>query len=157
MFDVLPAEIDQWSLALEAVSGYEVVIVDMMPSVDPHKDEVRSMCEIADLTLVTTGCTTNDLDSTLPWLAMLNRMNFRVAACMNRTDRRETFTEITRAELHKLGHLCPIDVRRLADCHQPAIDGLAAVDLIKSKSAQDFEAVWGYVKRACGMNKEVVQ
>jgi chromosome partitioning protein len=156
MFDVLPAPITHWQQVLEASQQYDIAIIDMLPSVDHCISEVHGLCQAADLVLVPTGATMNDLDSNMPWITQLNNLGFRVAACLNRANRREVFFEAARGELNGIGRLCPVEVRYLTDAHSPHIDGLAAVDKVKSKSGADFESVWRYVSREIGVVEKAV-
>jgi chromosome partitioning protein len=152
-FDVMPVDLRRWRQAIDhAHSGsYDVVIVDMAPSVLGYIDEVDALCRIADLVVVTTAATFNDLSSTIPWIESLARKQFRFAACLNRANRREVAFELARGSLNKLGPLCPVEVRSLADSHVYALEGLAAVDKPKSKAAADFIGVWHYLRRELGM------
>ncbi len=147
MFDILPASIAEWQKVLAAVADYDVAVIDLLPSVDHCLPEVHGLCEAADLVLVTTGATMNDLDSTGPWVTELKRLGFCVATCMNRANRREVFFEAARAQLNRIGTLCPVEVRNLSDAHAYAVDGLTAVDKPKSKAGADFRAVWDFVRR----------
>jgi chromosome partitioning protein len=153
LFDVMPADLRHWRRALEHAQqgGYDVVIFDMAPSVRDYIDEVDALCRVADLVVVTTAATFNDLSSTIPWIESLARKKFRFAACLNRASRREVAFEVARGSLNKLGPLCPVEVRALADSHVYAMEGLAAVDKPKSKAAADFVGVWHYLRRELGM------
>jgi chromosome partitioning protein len=155
MFDVMPAPIAQWQQVLKAVAGYDLAVIDMLPSVDHCIAEVHGVCEAADLVFVPTGATMNDLDSTMPWISQLSQLGFSVSAVLNRANRREVFFEAARAELNAIGRLCPVEVRDLSDAHTPHVDGLAAVDKAKSKSAADFQSVWKYVSRELGLTEMV--
>jgi chromosome partitioning protein len=153
MFDVLPAEIADWQKVLAAVQPYDVAVIDMLPSVDSCIAEVHGLCDAADLVIVTTGATMSDLDATGPWVAELNDLGFKVATFMNRANRREVFFEAARAQLNKLGPLCPVEVRNLSDAHSYSIEGLAAVDKPKAKSRADFTGVWHYVRHQVGVTR----
>ena len=146
-FDILPANINDWGKVLEAIRDYDLALIDMLPSVDHCIAEVHGICGEADLIMVTTGATMSDLDSTGPWIEQLLNLGFNVTTCMNRANRRETFFEAARAQLNRLGPLCPVEVRHLSDAHAYSIDGLAAVDRSKSKARSDFAAVWDYLRR----------
>lgn len=151
IFDLMPAPISHWQQVLKTIQDYEVAVLDMLPSVDHCLLDVHGICEAADIVVVPTGATMNDLDSTMPWLSELNRLGFRASACLNRANRREVFFEAARAQLNRIGHLCPVEVRQLSDAHVPHIDGLSASDKPKSKAAADFAAVWDYVRRELGI------
>jgi chromosome partitioning protein len=67
-FDVTTAHLRQWRQALEQAQDgqYDAVIFDLPPSLLDAIDEVDGLCRAADLVVVTTGATFNDLSSTLP-------------------------------------------------------------------------------------------
>jgi chromosome partitioning protein len=152
-FDVISLHLRRWRQALEHAQrgGYDAVIFDLPPSVLDIIDEVDPLCRVADLVVVTTAATFNDLSSTLPWIESLARKKFKFAACLNRVNRREVAFEVARAGLNKLGPMCPVEVRALSDTHAYAMEGLAAVDKPKSKAAADFTGVWHYLRRELGM------
>jgi chromosome partitioning protein len=148
-FDVAPASIKSWQSVLSDIQSrnYDLAVVDLLPSVDEFIPQVHGLCEAADLVLVTTAATVNDLDSTGPWVGELLGLGFKVATCINRSNRRETMLGEARALMNEVGPLCPVDVRYLSDAHMPQVDGMVAVDKNKSNTKSDFEAVWAYVKR----------
>ena len=152
-FDVMTAHLRQWRQALERAQDgqYDAVIFDLPPSLLDAIDEVDGLCRAADLVVVTTGATFNDLSSTIPWIESLARKKFKFAACLNRANRREVAFEVARASLNRLGPICPVEVRALSDAHALGMEGLAAVDKPKSKSAADFIGIWHYLRRELGM------
>jgi chromosome partitioning protein len=153
--DVAPASIKSWQNVLSDIKArqYDLVIIDLLPSVDEFMPQVHGLCEVADLVLVTTAATVNDLDSTGPWVGELLGLGFKVATCINRSNRRETMLGEARALMNQIGPLCPVDVRYLSDAHMPQVDGMVAVDKNKSNTKADFEAVWAYVKREINLNR----
>jgi len=152
-FDVMPLHLRRWRQAVEHAqrNGYDAIIFDLPPSVLDVIEEVDALCRAADLVVVTTAATFNDLSSTLPWIESLARKKFKFASCLNRANRREVAFEVARASLNKLGPMCPVEVRSLSDTHAYAMEGLAAVDKPKSKAAADFTGVWHYLRRELGM------
>jgi chromosome partitioning protein len=154
-FDLMPADLTQWERVVEAVSDYDVAVIDTLPSVKHAIGDVRALCEAADLVLVTTGATMSDIDSTMPWARELGSLGIRFALCMNRANRRELFFAEARAHLNRLGRLCPVEVRNLSDAHAFSVDGLSAADKPKSKARVDFVAVWDFVRREVGVGAEV--
>jgi chromosome partitioning protein len=153
--DVAPASIKSWQTVLSDIHSrnYDLAVVDLLPSVDEFMPQVHGLCEMADLVLVTTAATVNDLDSTGPWVSELLGLGFKVATCINRSNRRETMLGEARALMNQVGPLCPVDVRYLSDAHMPQVDGMVAVDKKKSNTKADFEAVWAYVKREISLNR----
>jgi chromosome partitioning protein len=152
-FDVMALPLRRWRHALEHAEreGYSAVLFDLPPSVLDVIEEVDALCRVADLVVVTTAATFNDLSSTLPWIESLARKKVKFTACINRANRREVAFEVARASLNKLGPICPVEVRALSDTHAHAMEGLAAVDKLKSKAAADFTGVWHYLRRELGM------
>jgi chromosome partitioning protein len=153
MFDVASAGVREWQTVIADIhaNGYDLAIIDLLPSVDDVMEQVHGICSEADIVLVTTAPTTNDMDSAGPWFAQMVKLGFHAVACINRANRREKALGEARAALNKIGPLCPIDVRSLSDAHAPQTDGMVAADKPKSETKTDFEAVWNYVAREIGL------
>ncbi|MDQ1081974.1 ParA family protein [Pseudoroseomonas cervicalis] len=150
-FDVLPADIlNDWQAVRQAAQGHDLVIVDMLPSVDHCLPQVLEVCTAADLVVVPSQATMNDADSTGPWLTRLSEMGVKTAAVLNRANEREVFVRALKEQFNRLAPLCPVTVRNLSDAHLGHVDGLSAADNPKSKSRPDFVAVWDYVRREAG-------
>lgn len=150
-FDVLPADIlNDWHAVRQAAQGHDLVIVDMLPSVDHCLPQVLEVCSAADLVVVPSQATMNDADSTGPWLTRLTEMGVKTAAVLNRANEREVFVRALKEQFNRLAPLCPVTVRNLSDAHLGHVDGLSAADNPKSKSRPDFVAVWEYVRREAG-------
>lgn len=148
MFDVLPADIlNDWHTVQDAIAGYDLAIVDMLPSVDHCLPQVLEVCSSADLVVVTSQASMNDFDGPGPWLTRLAEMGVHVTAVLNRANEREVFVRALKEQLNHLAPLCPVTVRNLTDAHASHVDGMSAADNLKSKVRPDFVAVWDYVRR----------
>lgn len=139
------ASLSDWKQVIEAAQDYDVAIFDLPPGMDEHIMSVSALCRASNLVLVPSAMKIADIDSVGPWIATLDSQHIPNALIMNHANPRERFFKEARAELNKVGTLCPIEVRSLADAHQYMIDGLSASDKQRSASADDFRQVYDFV------------
>lgn len=139
------ANISDWKQVLDYAQAYDVAIFDLPPGMDDRIMSVSALCRASDLVLVPSAMKIADIDSVGPWIATLDSQNIPNALVMNHANPRERFFKEARAELNKVGTLCPIEIRNLADAHQHMIDGLSASDKRRSPSADDFRQVYDFV------------
>ncbi|GBQ08066.1 ParA family protein [Saccharibacter floricola] len=144
-FDCAEASLTDWRNVLAHAAHYDVAIFDVPPGMDSEIMSVSSLCQKSDLVLVPSAMKIADIDSVGPWVAELDSQNIPNALVMNHANPREKFFKEARAEMNKIGTLCPIEIRSLADAHQHTIDGLTASDKPKCSSASDFQQVYDFV------------
>lgn len=139
------ARLSDWQAVLNHVQQYDVAIFDLPPGMETEIVAVLELCRASDLVLVPSAMKISDIDSVGPWVAELERQNIPNALVMNHANPRERFFKEARAEMNKIGQLCPIEIRNLADAHQHVVDGLTASDKPKTASASDFRQMFDYV------------
>lgn len=143
--DCAEARLSDWQAVLNHVQQYDVAIFDLPPGMESEIVAASELCRASDLVLVPSAMKLADIDSVGPWIAELDQQGIPNALVMNHANPRERFFKEARAEMNRLGTLCPIEIRNLADAHQHVVDGLTASDRPKTASASDFRQVFDYV------------
>lgn len=143
--------LQDWRGALRRTEGYELAIMDTPPSVEDHLPAIDALGEVADLILIPSVCTQDDVESVTPWLRALMAKGFRCSVLLNRANRRTTSYARMRGILIKTGPVCPTELPQLEDIHVPSVKGLTLLDYSRSKGIEPFEEVWAYVRREVGL------
>lgn len=144
---VEPVTLQDWRGALRRTEGFHLAVLDTPPSVEDHLPAIESLGEAADLILVPSVCTQDDIDSVAPWVRALSAKGFRCSVVLNRANRRTTSYARMRGVLVKAGSVCPTELPQLEDIHVPASKGLTLLDYSKSRGIEPFEEIWAYVRR----------
>jgi chromosome partitioning protein len=150
---VISAELDDWreALARARASGADLIVVDTPPSVELNLNAVLSLSGAADLILVPSQTTMDDIDSTAPWMKRLLSTQAKAAFILNRANRRTRAFSTIRAKLLAVGPICPIEVGQFEEIPAAAGKGLGVLDLTRTTSGETFEALWSYVAREVGL------
>ena len=154
--DIFTATMPEVQL-LHKITDYDVVMIDTPPlttengDVDQVRNSERmkhtlSLLQLSDFVLVPTLQQLDDIASTEKWLFMLRQLTIKSATLLSATNRRSTSFEIARRQLTRLGNVCPIDIPRYEDIPAAAERGLGACEVKRAKGAEDFKAVWSYLK-----------
>jgi len=136
---------------IDALERIDLVVVDTPPGLDDHPEAARLLIDRADYVLVPTTHGTADLDSVIEWMGFLNRERARAGFLLNKVQRSHTRYRAAKLRLNRAGPLCPVDVRLLDDVEATHDHGVGVREIRKSKGAEDFEAVWEFVKRQLGI------
>jgi chromosome partitioning protein len=114
---------------------------------DDHPDAARLLVEKADFVLVPTTQGTADIDSVVEWMKFLKRDRTKSGFLLNKVQRTHTRYRTAKLRLNRAGALCPVDVRLLDDIEATHDHGVGVCEIRKSRGAEDFAAVWEYVKQ----------
>lgn len=143
--------LQQWRAAFQRTAGYQLAILDTPPSVEDHLPAIHALGEAADLILIPTVCTQDDIESVAPWLKALVGKGFTCSVVLNRANRRTTSYARMRGVLVKAGSVCPTELPQLEDIHVPSTKGLTLLDYSKSRGIEPIEEIWAYVRREVGL------
>ena len=132
---------------IDALVGVDLVVVDTPPGLDDHPEAVRLLVEKADFVLVPTTQGTADIDSVVEWMKFLKRERTKSGFLLNKVQRTHTRYRTAKLRLNRAGALCPVDVRLLDDIEATHDHGVGVCEIRKSRGAEDFAAVWEYVKQ----------
>lgn len=145
------ATLQNWRASLRRVVGYDLAILDTPPNVEDHLPAIEGLSEAAELILIPTACTQDDVESVIPWVKALNERHYSLSVVLNRANRRTTSYARVRGALVKAGSVCPTELPQLEDIHTPSIKGLTLLDYNKSRGIAPFEEIWAYAKRELGL------
>lgn len=132
---------------IDAFDTVDLVVVDTPPGLDDHPEATRLLVERADFVLVPTTHGTADIDSVVEWMKFLRREKAHTSFLMNKVQRNHTRYRNAKLRLNRAGPLCPVDVRLLDDIEATHDHGVGACEFRRSRGAEDFGAVWEYVKQ----------
>jgi chromosome partitioning protein len=107
----------------------------------------------ADLILVPTGQSDDDLDSVCPWMRFVRKTKTagEAAFVLNRVKpRARSFTE-AKAILVKDGRVCPIEVPDYEDIAFTSSRGIGLLELKGGKGTEYVSGVWSFVKSEIGL------
>lgn len=144
-----------WRSAVREAESYELAVIDTPPSIEAQYSAALSLCSAADLVIVPTGATQDDVDSCAPWMKVLVDAEIQASFVLNKANRRVKSYEAVRAKLLQVGQLCPVEIPTLEDIHVSAGKGLAIPDFTNAKASATFEALWCYVAREAGLKLPV--
>jgi chromosome partitioning protein len=148
---VEPASLLDWRAALRRIDGAQLAVLDTPPSVEDHLPAIHALAEAADLVLVPSVCTQDDVESVAPWVRALTARNLRPVVVLNRANRRTSSFARMRGALIRAGAVCPTDIPQLEDIHVPSVKGLTLLDYSKSRGIAPFEDLWAFVRREVGL------
>lgn len=134
----------KWREQLAMYSRKGLVVIDTPPGVEANLPAIRGMCQIANLVLVPTGTTRDDLDSVLPWMKELLEAKIHASFVLNRVNRRTNSFTTSRTRLIRVGPVCPIEIPALEEIHAQSDNGLTVLDLVKSRGHEPMEGLWHY-------------
>lgn len=132
---------------IDALTTADMVVVDTPPGLDDHPEATRLLVERADFVLVPTTQGTADIDSVVEWMKFLRREKAHASFLMNKVQRNHTRYRNAKLRLNRAGPLCPVDVRLLDDIEATHDHGVGTCEFRRSRGAEDFGAVWEYVKQ----------
>ncbi len=134
-------------IEIDALDTADLVVVDTPPGLDDHPEATRLLVGRADFILVPTTQGTADIDSVVEWMKFLRREKAHASFLMNKVQRSHIRYRNAKLRLNRAGPLCPVDVRLLDDIEATHDHGVGACEIRRSRGAEDFGAVWEYVKQ----------
>ncbi len=139
---------------IDALADVDLVVVDTPPGLDDHPEAARLLVEKADFVLVPTTQGTADIDSVVEWMKFLKRERTKSGFLLNKVQRTHTRYRTAKLRLNRAGALCPVDVRLLDDIEATHDHGVGVCEIRKSRGAEDFAAVWEYVRQQLELGVE---
>lgn len=144
---VVTGTLQNWRAPLKAASKADLIVIDTPPSVEDHMAAITSLAQAADLVIVPSVCTQDDVDSVAPWIEALSTTHCRSMLVLNRANRRTNSFARVRGRLIKIADVCPVELPQLEDVHVPSAQGLTLLDFTKSRGLESFEELWTCTKR----------
>lgn len=144
---VISATLQDWRSGLNNAEKYDLVVIDTPPSVEDHMSAITGLAQKADLVVIPSVCTQDDVDSVLPWVSILKNTTKNSVIILNRANRRTNSFARIRGSFLKVADVCPVELPQLEDVHVPSGKGLTLLDFTKSRGQEAFEELWLFVKR----------
>lgn len=144
---VVAAQLQDWRAGLGRSSGYDIAIIDTPPSVEDHMSAIIGLAQAANIVIVPSACTQDDVDSVAPWIEVLRQSTNNSAVVLNRANRRTNSFARVRGRLIKVADVAPVEIPQLEDVHVPSGQGLTLLDFTKSRGQEPFEELWAFVDR----------
>jgi chromosome partitioning protein len=151
---VIALAVDDWRDAVAQASNYDLVVIDTAPTIEVGIGAALKLSSSADLVLVPTGATQDDVDSVGPWMQTLDKGSVHSAFVLNKANRRVKSYETVRTKLVQTGPLCPIEIPMLEDIHVSSGKGMAVPDVTTSKATDIFAGLWAWVAREAGVKQQ---
>lgn len=151
---VVPIDMYEGSLRdIEAALGQvdreatDLLIIDTPTSVEEYPEAMAILIQQADLIIVPTGASSDDIDSVIPWAAMMRNMNKNVAFLLSKVKPRTVAFREAKTILIREGTLVPQEVPDYEDVHMMARSGLSVVEVAKTSGATELTSVWHFARR----------
>ncbi len=136
--------------AISGISGFDLVVIDTPPSIEDHPEEFKLLALAADIVLIPTGQSDDDLDSVRPWMRFVRRYGVNAAFILNRVKpRTRAFTEAQRLLLAD-GRVCPVEIPDYDDIQFTARRGLGVLEVKGAKGIDHMAGVWAFVRQEIG-------
>lgn len=131
----------------------EVVVIDTPPSVEMAMGTIRAMIEAADIVLIPTQPSADDLEAVEPWMRSVKRINPRAAFVLSRANKQAKSTMEATARLLKAGRICPMPITDSEEVKRAHEVGCTVLDFTGGRTdvARRFEAVFDYVAQEVGV------
>jgi chromosome partitioning protein len=145
--EVISEDLSDWRSMPARVRGRRLAFIDTPPTVEHDMPAMLGLAKQADLVLVPTSASPDDLDSVIPWMQTLVSQNTRAAFVMNKVNMRtKSFTK-SRSRLITVGSVIPIEIPAAEDIATHSAHGLTVLDIRKSRGAEAFHDLWTYISR----------
>lgn len=137
--------------AMAGIVGFDIVIIDTPPSIEDHPEAFAILAASADLILVPTGQSDDDLDSVRPWMRFLRKTRSEAAFVLNRVNpRTRSFTE-AKSILVTDGRVCPIEIPTYEDISNASSQGVGTLELKDGKGREYVAGVWAFTRSELNM------
>lgn len=148
---VTQCSINDYRQAVRTLYGYDIAFVDTPPGHGPFASAIANLCETADLVLVPTSTTHDDVAEVRPFMQRVARE--KGAFVLNRVNKRTTSFLEGRTALVAAGAVCPVEIPQLEDIHQWAAYGMTAFDAPKKAlGINELNGVWNFVCQRVGLS-----
>lgn len=149
---VYPCPIKSINAALNRHGNVDLIFVDTPPNVEDALSANLSLLKKADLIIVPTSTSSDDLDSVIPWLQSLTEQpSITPQVLMNRVNRKARAFEPARNRLMAVARVIPSEVPLYEDVQTTHAQGLTVLDIRGAKGADAFHGLWLHVRREIGL------
>ena len=137
--------------AIAGIDGFDLLVIDTPPSIEDHPEAFRLLATAADLILIPTGQSDDDLDSVRPWMQFVRKTQGKAAFVLNRVKpRARSFVE-AKTILVREGTVCPIEIPDYEDIAFTSSRGIGLLELKGGKGTEYMSGVWSFVRSEMGV------
>lgn len=130
----------------------DIIFVDTPPNVEDALSANLALLKKADLIIVPTSTSSDDLDSVIPWIQSLSRQpGIMPQVLLNRVNRKTRAFEPARNRLMAVARVIPSEVPLYEDVQTTHAQGLTVLDIRGAKGADAFQGLWLHVRREIGI------
>lgn len=141
---------------LTSLKEFDFLFIDTPPGIEHDTEQLRAVIRLAGLVLIPTSQGGEDLESVAEWMKLVRTEGRPAFFLLCKTDRDVSSLGEARHYLSSVGKLCPHDVRHMQAVMRTYFDGKGVGDLtgkMGRKAAEDYEAVWNFVRFELGLEK----
>ncbi len=144
--------IQQATAAIKRHSKVDLILIDTPPDVENALAANLSLLRLADLIIVPTSTSSDDLDSVIPWIRSVSEQKgIAPQVLLNRVNRKTRAFEPARNRLAAVARVIPSEVPLYEDVQATHAQGLTVLDVKGAKGADAFLGVWLHVRREIGL------
>jgi chromosome partitioning protein len=130
---------------IEDVVDFDLLVIDTPPAIEEHPTEMRLLIEAADVVLIPTQPTIDDVESVIELMRLVKSLGRPAAFLLSRLKPRVNILGIKR-RLNAAGPLCPIEVHDRADFSRASERGMALTEIPGHPGGEEMQGVWEYVR-----------
>jgi chromosome partitioning protein len=150
--DHFAAEIGKVDAVLSGVTSYDFLFYDTAPSVEEHLGDMKKLLVAADLVIVPTQESDDDLGSVMPWMTALRKFQPNAYYVFNKVKPRTNIFMDARNRLVGTGHpLCPVEIPDYTDFVAAGNMGVGILELRKANGHAPVRGVWNFVRATLGV------
>lgn len=145
--EVVQRNIDDFRAVMRNdTSIHDLAVIDTPPGHDAYASAIASLCQLADLIIIPTTPSMDDLFEVIPFGQKVAQG--KGVFILNMVNRQTLSLRDARQMLVRAGDLCPVEVGRYDPVAQALARGLTVLDdPSRPNGTADFEAVWEFVRR----------
>ncbi len=151
--EVREAMLDDWRSVAAIRSHHQMMIIDTPPALEDHPTAFKALTQLADIVLVPSGATADDVDSNIPWLLSLKESNANAVAVLYRVNRMTRSFRLARQQLLQVAYVAPVEIPVAEDMHIHLRGGLTALDVEGSRGTDSIESLWDYIRHETGITE----
>ena len=131
---------------VQEATGFDLVIVDTPPAIEEHPEHVQILIDAADLVLIPSQPSDDDIDSVVPWMEFIMRSRRPAAFVLNRVRRNTHSLRTAKLTLLRAGRLCPIEIPHTEDMNRSRSLGIGIMEIRNGQGAEEVSGVWSFVR-----------
>ncbi|KXV70397.1 hypothetical protein AD951_02990 [Acetobacter malorum] len=138
--------LSKWKTVEDFTDDNDLVVIDTPPALENDADAFLGLSQLADLVLVPTSATHNDISSNTPYLLSLKKAGVKAFVVFSRVNRQTKSFREARQRVAKYARVLPVEIPIAEDMHVHNHGGLTSVDIKDARGSKDVELLWDLIK-----------